>query len=328
MTDKKKINEELIEPDIYDLGSYGRTQDQILDGCRGALVGLAVGDAIGTTTEFQARDSYNHVTEMVGGGVFKLKAGEWTDDTSMALCLGASLIHEGFNPHDQMNRYKKWRDEGYMSSNGRCFDIGNTVSYALNRYYGQDDAYCGSTHPQDAGNGSLMRLAPIAIKYHDTHIMDLQRMARNSSRTTHGAVECLESCAVYATLIADAIHGVPKDEILLAYDALPDHPSAGKIRKILDDQTFYHKTRDEISSSGYVIHTLEAALWCYAQTDNFKDCILLAANLGDDSDTVAAIAGQLAGAYYGESAIPSKWKRKLVGYSSIKEMADKLAYRP
>ena len=134
------------------------------DRYRGALLGLATGDAVGTTLEFERPGSFDPISDMVGGGPFDLEPGQWTDDTSMALCLAASLVHcGGFDARDQMDRYCKWVSHGYMSSNGRCFDIGNTISAALGRYDATGDPFAGSTHPQDAGNGSLMRLVPVVL---------------------------------------------------------------------------------------------------------------------------------------------------------------------
>ena len=165
-----------------------------LNRCHGCLLGLAVGDAVGTTVEFQPRGSFSPVTDMMGGGPFHLKPGQWTDDTSMALCLGTSLIaRNGFDPVDQMDRYWDWYQNGYLSSTGNCFDIGNTVRNALERYKQTGDPFSGGNDPYSAGNGSLMRLAPIPLFY----FPDLEKsikFAGESSRTTHGALECLEAC--------------------------------------------------------------------------------------------------------------------------------------
>src|SRR4051812_24966874 len=167
----------------------------------GCLLGLAAGDAVGTTVEFQLRGSFPPVTDLTGGGPFRLKAGEWTDDTSMALCLAESLAEKrGFDAHDQMTRYCRWWREGYWSANGRCFDIGITVSAALRRFEATGEPFAGSTAPETAGNGSIMRLAPIPIHAY----ADLARtieLSRESSRTTHGAAECLDACEVLGTLL-------------------------------------------------------------------------------------------------------------------------------
>ena len=140
--------------------------DHLKDRYRGSLLGLAVGDALGTTLEFKAPGTFEPLSEMVGGGPFKLQPGQWTDDTSMALCLAESLIEcNGFNPQDQMERYRRWYREGYLSSTDTCFDIGNTVRTAIQVFEKTGEAYSGSTDPYSAGNGSIMRLAPVPLFY-------------------------------------------------------------------------------------------------------------------------------------------------------------------
>ena len=160
---------------------------------RGCLLGLAVGDAIGSTVEFRQRGSFPPVTDMVGGGIFGLKAGQWTDDTSMALCLATSLsTKKGFDPIDQMERYWRWYQNGYLSSTGDCFDIGNTVKQALYDFNRTGNAWSGLTDPYSAGNGSLMRLAPVPLYYFPDREKTVH-FAGESSRTTHGAQECIEA---------------------------------------------------------------------------------------------------------------------------------------
>ena len=164
------------------------------DRFRGSVVGLAVGDAVGTTLEFRRPGTFRPITDMVGGGPFLLAPGEWTDDTSMMLCLGTSLVEcHGFNPSDQMDRYTKWFQTGYMSSNGKCFDIGNTSYKALTKFETSRDPYCGDTDPHTAGNGSLMRLAPVPLAYSKDPNKAFE-FAALSSRTTHGAIVAIDSC--------------------------------------------------------------------------------------------------------------------------------------
>ena len=173
-----------------------------LDHYRGCLLGLACGDAVGTTVEFSARGSFAPVVDMVGGGPFRLRAGEWTDDTSMALCLAASLVERGgFDPADQMARYVRWQEEGYLSANGICFDIGNTVAGALQRFRQTGEPFSGSTHPRSAGNGSIMRLAPIPMFY-APDLDSVARFAGESSRTTHGAGEAADACRLFGVTTA------------------------------------------------------------------------------------------------------------------------------
>lgn len=292
-----------------------------VDRSRGALLGLAVGDAIGTTVEFKPRGSFTPLTDMVGGGPFNLKPGQWTDDTSMALCLAASLIDHGFDLADQMDRYLQWYDNGYMSSTGKCFDIGSTTSAALERYRADGNPMAGSKKADSAGNGSIMRLAPVAICYQDVPELAV-KLAAEQSKSTHHALECLVSCRLLAQALVRALQGLPKDDVL---SPMPqDRPELIALSAIAQGQ-YKTKTAEQIRGSGYVVESLEAALWCFWQTNNFKDCVLLAANLGADADTTAAVAGQLAGAFYGETGIPAHWLQKLTMATEIGQMAQQLA---
>ncbi len=288
-----------------------------LDKFQGCLLGLAVGDAVGTTLEFKPKGSFEPITDMVGGGPFRLKPGQWTDDTSMALCLATSLLEcNGFDADDQMQRYSRWRDEGYLSSNGRCFDIGNTVNQSLLQYKKTGNAYAGATDAWTAGNGSLMRLAPIPLYYCSVPIQ-AEHFAQESSKTTHGAPECLDACRLFTRQLLRALHGESKDSVLFA-DADQFNGTA-KIVAIANGD-YRNKHSDNIRGTGYVVDGLEAALWCFWTTDNFKDAILKAANLGDDADTTAAICGQIAGAFYGAASIPNHWKTQLFMLESIEKL--------
>ncbi|GAA5161754.1 ADP-ribosylglycohydrolase family protein [Viridibacterium curvum] len=291
-----------------------------LDRYRGCLLGLACGDAVGTTVEFSARGSFTPLTDMVGGGPFELQAGEWTDDTSMALCLAASLIYRnGFDPVDQMNRYCNWTRVGYMSSNGRCFDIGVTISRALDRYLQTGDPFAGDIDPDTAGNGGLMRLAPIPMFYaNDLQLTFLY--AGESTRTTHAAREAIECSRLFALQLRLALLGASREEILSAPCPEPLSPAVQAIA----DGAYRSKSRDEIRGSGYCVASLEAALWCFWQASSFEEAVLLATNLGDDADTTAAICGQLAGACFGVQGIPEAWLQKLVMRTEIEDMAVQL----
>ena len=300
-----------------------RHDDAIRDRAAGALLGLAVGDAVGTSLEFRQRDSYPMLTDMIGGGPFRLQSGQWTDDTAMALALADSLYAApGFDPADLMRRFVDWRDEGTYSCTGSCFDIGVTTNAALTRWTRTGDPFAGATEPHTAGNGSLMRLAPVAIRFWRERD-DLRRVAALQSRTTHGAPEAVSACVAYAELIADAIAGVPAHEVL----APRSSDYAGRIGAIMAG-SWRGKGRHEIASSGYVAHSLEAALWSVARTSDFRSAILLAANLGGDADTTAAIAGQLAGALYGASGIPAEWLARLAWKPRIEGMAFSLLECP
>jgi len=293
-----------------------RSEAEIADRAMGALLGLAVGDALGTTLEFCARDSQPRLTDMAGGGPFALKAGEWTDDTAMALALMDSLNADPqLDETDLMRRFVSWHETGAYSCTGTCFDIGLATRSALQRYKRTGQPLAGSTDPMSAGNGSLMRLAPVAI-HHWQDRSGLRDVAARQSRTTHAAPEAVDACVAFAEVLADAIAGVPRSQVLRP----GDYPYAGQIGPIMAG-SWRGKRRSEIHSSGYVAHSLEAALWCVGRTSSFADAVCLAANLGEDADTTAAITGQLAGALYGAQVIPAGWLTKLAWRERIERMA-------
>ena len=294
----------------------------------GCLLGLAAGDALGTTVEFKPPGSFLPLTDMVGGGPFRLEKGQWTDDTSMALCLAESLVvRRAFDAHDQMERYTRWWGEGYLSSNGRCFDIGNTVSRALRRYAHTRDPFSGPTDPYSAGNGSLMRLAPVPLFFASDPETALH-LSAESSRTTHGATTCLDACRYLGGLLVGALQGVSKEELLSPRYApvarlWERQPLCPEIDKIASG-SFKRKTPLEVFGSGYVVESLEAALWAFNRSSNFREGSLLAVNLGYDADTTAAIFGQLAGAYYGVDDIPRAWRECLAHRDLIRRLANDL----
>lgn len=295
---------------------------------RGCLIGLAVGDALGTTLEFSPPGFFAPMTDMVGGGPFRLLPGQWTDDTSMALCLAESLLEcQGFEPADQLKRYTRWYREGYLSSNGRCFDIGGTVRQALRRFQQTGAPFCGSTDPYSAGNGSLMRLAPVPMFYVN-HPAQAIEMSAQSSRTTHAAPAAVDACRYMGALICGALSGETKENLLSRrYTPLMDgwlqHPLVSEIDEIACG-SFKNRQPPEIKGSGYVVKSLEAALWAFYYSESYQEGCLLAANLGDDADTTAAIYGQLAGAYYGIEDISASWREKLALYALIEGFADRL----
>ena len=294
------------------------------DRFQGALLGLATGDAVGTTLEFQRPGTFEPLTDMVGGGPFRLKPGEWTDDTSMALCLAESLLHaDGHDPVDQLTRYVRWRDEGCCSVTGHCFDIGNTVASALRRFEATGTPDAGSTDPHSAGNGCTMRLAPVPMFFFGRPT-ELAQACADSARTTHGAQACLESSSLFGTMIWHALRGDDRDAVFSSGASLP--LGRPEVRAIAEG-AWRTKTRAQIRGSGYVVDGLEAALWCVARTSTFREAVLLAANLGDDADTTAAVAGQLAGALYGASGIPPQWRQRLAWHDRIQDTADRLFAR-
>ena len=295
---------------------------------RGCLLGLAVGDALGTALEFRQPGSFDPITDMVGGGPFNLKPGQWTDDTSMALCLAESLVEKkGFDPADQMYRYVRWWKDGHLSCTGECFDIGNTTRGALSRFVQTGEALSGSTDPNSAGNGSIMRLAPVPMFYAGEPLRAIE-FAAESSKTTHGAATAVDACRYFAALVVGALKGESK-EVLLSDQYTPvkgyweDHPLVPEIREIASG-SFRRKEPPEIRGAGYVVRSLEAALWAFYKSEDFREGCLMASNLGDDADTTAAVYGQLAGAFYGEEGIPRSWLDRLVMREMIAAFAARI----
>jgi ADP-ribosyl-[dinitrogen reductase] hydrolase len=257
---------------------------------RGCLLGLATGDALGTTLEFQSPGTFEPIHDMIGVGPFGLAPGTWTDDTSMALCLAESLIaSDGFDAEDQMQRYLRWYRDGHLSPTGKCFDIGNTCRAAIEQFEETGEPFAGSTDPLTAGNGSIMRLAPVAMRW----VADLPaaiEMAARSSQTTHSAAEAVDACRLLAAYIVGALHGEPKGD-LLAADCWPTRallessslsPSIAEIAQ----GSFADKQPPAIRGTGYVVESLEAALWAFAESESFEQGALLAVNLGDDADEI------------------------------------------
>ena len=282
---------------------------------RGALIGLAVGDALGAAVEFQPPGTFEPVTGYRAGGPHGLAPGEWTDDTSMALALADSLANAGWDLNDQAHRYVRWWKQGEYSVNGRCFDIGISTRAALSRFNKDGDARCsGDSSERASGNGSIMRLAPVPMRYvslFPSSIDELARLATESSLTTHASEQCLSACRYMALVLAGLLHGIDREEVLapdwwpllqLAKLALL-HPAVAEVAA----GSFRHKQPPEIKGSGWVVQSLEAALWAFHKADSFEEAVFQAVNLGDDADTTGAVCGQFAGAYWGESGVPQQW---------------------
>ncbi len=295
---------------------------------RGALLGLATGDAVGTTLEFTPPDSVIPIQDMVGGGPFHLQPGQWTDDTSMALCLAESLIEcRGFDPVDQLQRYVRWWRTGHLSSTGTCFDIGTTVREALTTFERTGRPDSGVTHDRSAGNGSIMRLAPVPLFFARDPATAIRRSG-DSSRTTHGVQAAVDACRYLGALLVGAVQGTPKEELLgPRYSPVPGLWEADPLTHAIDAiaaGSFKERYPPDIQGSGYVVRSLEAALWAFYQTSTFRAGCLLAANLGDDADTTAAVYGQLAGASYGDEGIPAEWLARLAQRDLITRYAEQL----
>lgn len=295
-------------------GQCNHRREGYLDRACGCLLGLAVGDALGAPLEFMPRDSRPRHTEMTGGGAHGLKPGEWTDDTSLAIALAESLLARArLDERDLMERFVAWYETGAYSCSGACFDIGLTTRRALDRFMATGELYAPSASP-GAGNGSLMRLAPVVL-FARGNAGEARHLAHAQSRTTHGSAEAVEACELMAVILSDALEGRGKA-------ALEPRDWAG-VATIggIAAGSWRGKSRDGISSSGYVVHTLEAALWAVERSATFEDALVDAVNLGDDADTVGAVTGQLAGAVWGASTIPRRWLAPLAWRARIEQLA-------
>ncbi|KAI4182308.1 MAG: hypothetical protein LQ346_006610 [Caloplaca aetnensis] len=300
---------------------------------RGSLYGVAVCDALGAPVEFCARGTFPPITDgFQYNPNFDLAPGCWTDDTSMTLCLAQSLVDRAgaFDARDQVGKYVKWYEEGYMSSVGKCFDIGNATRNALAiwREYlkgaaaatGEGEGMEGAQKAVDArlkkkvqcGNGALMRVAPVGLVFYRDEVKAVE-YAGLSSQVTHPYPTNAEACVVYTKLVAATFTDKSKADLasIVADWAFDDPDLKSRFEKYRDLRSWKEVKSDRISSSGYVVHSLEASLWGFFTTESFEEGALKVINLGDDADTVGAIYGGIAGAFYGVEAIPQKWLSEL-----------------
>lgn len=302
------------------------------DRAAGCLLGLAIGDALGAAVEFQSPGTFEPVTGYRGGGPHGLNAGQWTDDTSMALALADSIASVGWDLNDQAARYVRWMRNGEYSVNGRCFDIGITTRTALVAFERNGDARtCGPNGDHASGNGSIMRLAPVPIRFYDEfpgNAAKLTDLAAESSMVTHASPKCLSACRYFALMLAALITGHDKGEVLCpTWPALnelrrqrPLHPDVDEVAS----GSFHTKEPPQIKGSGYVVKSLEAALWAFARTSDFASAVLAAVNLGHDADSTGAVCGQLAGACYGRTGIPDELLAGLAGRQLLEGTVDRL----
>ena len=280
-----------------------------LDYKLGLFLGLAIGDALGAPLEFQkANEPENYLTEYSIGGPHNVSIGEWTDDTSMALAMATSLIEKkSFDADDVMKKFCEWYQQGKFCTRNKCFDIGNTVYNALNSYSDSIkqnqflQPYRGMTSEDTSGNGALMRMAPVIIVAKDLN--EARRLAIQQTLLTHGS----ELCIKYSIMFAEELYEGK------AIEKYSEYKLANSIN------------REEVMSGGFVKETYEAAWWAFLTTDNFKDCIIKAVNRGHDADTTGAVAGMIAGRYYGLSNIPNEFKENLMKYDELNKIAHQLS---
>lgn len=294
---------------------------------KGAFYGNLIGDALGAPVEFQPRDSFPPVTDMLLCETWDLPAGSFTDDGSMMLCLAASIVNAGGiqDPANVLAHYFAWYAEGYMSVNGNCFDIGYTTRAALEDYAERGILEAETVDEFQAGNGSVMRLAPIPVVFYNQPLECIWAQGAASSRTTHASAAAVWGCGLWATLTALAILGRSKAEMIRWIRDIPYNSdiniSAYPIgwKRVLDCR-FLTAERDDILSGGYVVDSCEAALWAFFRTETFAEGACLAVNLGKDTDTVGAIYGILAGAFYGYEGIPPHWLATLQMSDTVAEV--------
>lgn len=306
----------------------------------GGIMGLAVADALGVPVEFESRSTLkkNPVVGMRAYGTYNQPAGTWSDDTSMTLCLADSLC-KGLDYYDIMDNFLRWFDDGEFTPYGVAFDIGNTTREALIKYKnGNSPLECGGQGEYDNGNGSLMRILPISFYLQSIYGIDFQKtdeafdIIHNVSLLTHGHKRSLMACGIYISVAMMLLGGMNLetavdqgiDEAIGYYERKDEFKSEVKHFSRLKNKNFKNLPQDEINSGGYVVSTLEAAIWCLLNTDDYKSCVLKAVNLGDDTDTVGAVAGGLAGIHYGYESIPEEWTAKIARRDYIENLCSEL----
>ena len=291
--------------------------NQKFEGC---LYGAIVGDALGGPYEFKDRGSYKATIKYNTGGSFNLRKGEWTDDTSMALCAINSIIeHKGVDYIDLMKKWNMWYKDGYMSSRSVCYDIGMTTSRSLMLYEHTKELFSGPSHPRYSGNGGIMRFAPIAVYCYNKNKDEQLKLGEDYSSLTHPSPICKYSARLLMKVLQTIFKNptMTKTQIIHAVnqDGLTD-----EMKEIIVGAL--SKTEDQISTSGFVVHSLEAALWSFLKTNTFIDGLYMLINMGEDTDTVGAIYGQIAGAYYGKDGIDKYYIENLYKYDFLKETID------
>ncbi|MGB0371984.1 MAG: ADP-ribosylglycohydrolase family protein [Opitutales bacterium] len=299
----------------------------LLERFYGSILGLAVGDCLGMPWEFQSRGSFPQVTSFAKGGAHNAQWGEWSDDTSMAMCLAETLIrHQGWNAADAADRFRQWYRAGYWSAREACFDIGNATRQAIEQFEKSHDPFSSCSDEASSGNGSIMRLAPIAMTFYKS--ARLFEIVAESSRLTHGSRTCLDACHLMASVFRGILQGRMKSEILSVSFLQKNGPELGYCEAIapIVQCDFRRKAESDIQTTGYVAHTLEAALYCWAHTNTYRDAVLMAVNLGDDTDTTAAVTGQIVGAFTGLSGIPSNWHKEIVYRRQIISVTEGIYY--
>ena len=302
---------------------------------KSALFGVAIGDALGVPVEFKSRETIlqKPVTDMIGYGTYNLPPGTFSDDSSMTFCLAEALTQD-FDLNTIGQNFVKWYHDNFWTARGEVFDIGIATREAINRLAkGEQPEFAGSTDASSNGNGSLMRILPLLFYIKDLSISERYEITKKVSSITHGHIRSVISCFYYLEFSREILFGKDKFEIYQKLQTeIPDflnsrsiNPHEISLFARLLNKDISELAEHEILSSGYVLHSLEASIWCLLTTDNYKDATLKAVNLGEDTDTTAAIAGGLAGLLYGFDSIPKSWTEQLARKDDIEDLAQRMA---
>ncbi len=302
---------------------------------KSVLFGVAVGDALGVPVEFNDRQtiSKNPVTDMIGYGTYNLPAGTWSDDSSLTFCLAEALTKD-FDLNAIGQNFINWVHHQYWTPRGRVFDIGIGTRQAIDRIAkGEKPEFAGGSKDIDNGNGSLMRILPLLFYIKDKPINERYEITRQVSSITHGHIRSVIACFYYLEFAKQIWEGKDKFEIYRNLQTevanhltnLEINPKEIDLFDRLLKREIHTISEDEIQSSGYVLHTLEASIWCLLTTDNYKEAVLKAVNLGEDTDTTSAVTGGLAGLLYGFDNIPEIWLQQIARYDDIENLAERLA---
>lgn len=299
-----------------------------LENIESCFVGLAIGDALGVPVEFSSRGSLklNPVTTMTGYGCWNQPLGTWSDDSSLAFCLAEGLAFDGYNLNGIGDRFVRWMKNGYWGAHHKVFDIGGTTRLALLRINGgENPLYSGEMDEDSNGNGSLMRIIPASIYFAKEPDDLLMERMREVSGMTHRHFRSVFSCFVFSKLVSLLLRGMDKmDAYLQSMEEIKNYVQTTnfnpdeiqRFQRLLSG-SLIDESEDQIRSSGYVLHTLEASIWCFLQTDNYREAVLKAVNLGGDTDTTGCVTGAMAGLYYGKDDIPPDWLTNLVRKDDI-----------
>lgn len=305
--------------------------DDVLNNIEKGVIGFAVGDAFGVPVEFTSRSDRknNLIKEMIGNGSHNVSEGTWSDDTSMTLATFDSIRECGnINYEDIMDKYCDWIVNSKYTIEGRVFGVGSTTSKALYNYYKtkMNPIECGGRDENDNGNGSLMRMLPIVyyLHYIDLDYETKIEIIKSYSSLTHGHEVSILGCTIYYDYMSYLLKGLDKVDAYLELDIEKyreyfSEDSIERYRRILKHE-LKELGEDEIKSTGYVVDTLEAAIWVTLNTNTYEEAIIEAVSLGDDTDTIGAITGSMVGTIYGIESIPDRWLSKLKNKEYIKNL--------